>query len=708
MTVQSMTVQEAPEGLTDKVRNALPKKNNMIPSTPSGPGGDFEGRIAVSQKTPTDTDLRNVAELPILNVKHESVPFKSLYDGEQEGKRVLIIFIRHFFCGNCQEYLRTLCSSITPDSLLDLAKPTELVIIGCGQPELIPFYAETTSCKFPIYADPTRKLYDLLGMTKSMKLGEKPGDYVQKSLLSVIIQSAYQVIASGRKATSGGHFWQIGGEFLFENGKVTWCHRMSTTRDHAEVPGIRRLLGLDGARVPLRKRWSSLGGAGLVRKLSLSRSRERSGSRSRKRSSMVISSKDGRDSNEGSVMENLKEEQVKEVEEALAILGEGSVLANAQVSALSKFSYLPRLLPAPQALIKTSRPERLAPSTGKVVGARSGGIRHQLNHVAHILHSGHSLPEYAVRCVLLTKNQDKPAIKASSSGPLTWLSVLGCATSIVLVALAIYYDDGMCLLAILFLSSLSTIIGIGSKWHLELPERKATRKVPEGDVVIYYPQGSFMVIKCDEEIARQLYWAPEKCHYKVGVQAYRFISLTGTIMLMFGVIFLANALLAMQIAVAVAYIILNAAYWLVAALPPTMHWDLSTYAHETERYAGGEHNTNFTQALWKAIAITRTTQWARIADIAPETEQWNQWLAKAEAEIESEPNDPPKRDEKGDILLPFWDCQKALDDLLYPDKAEKLQKQWRSSSAAGNLSRDFNEASVGEDGVYTSGMVSVG
>lgn len=229
------------------------------------------------------------------------------------------LHLNAYSCQNCQEYLRTLCSSITPESLLDLPNPTELVIIGCGQPELIPFYAETTSCKFPIYADPTRKLYDLLGMTKSMSLGQESGDYVQKSLVSVIVQSFYQVVASGRKAWSGGHFWQIGGEFFFENGRVTWCHRMSTTRDHAEVPELRQQLGLDDARVPSRKRWSTTGGIGLVRKLSLSRSRERSGSRSRKRSSMVLSNQDGKDSKEGSVMEKLKEERVEEAEEAEAV-----------------------------------------------------------------------------------------------------------------------------------------------------------------------------------------------------------------------------------------------------------------------------------------------------------------------------------------------------------------------------------------------------
>lgn len=39
---------------------------------------------------------------------------------------------------------------------------------------------------------------------------------------------------------------------------VTWCHRMRNTRDHAEVPEVREVLGLDGEGVPggNKKRWS--------------------------------------------------------------------------------------------------------------------------------------------------------------------------------------------------------------------------------------------------------------------------------------------------------------------------------------------------------------------------------------------------------------------------------------------------------------------
>ena len=297
-------------------------------------------------------------------------------------------------------------------------------------------------------------------------------------------------------------------------------------------------------------------------------------------------------------------------------------------------------------------------------------MRSQINHVAHILHHDQSLSDYAVRCVKLTKNPNMPAVKASSKGPLTWLAVLGFLFSIGLVVLSVKQQDPFALIATILLSFLSTIIGIGSKWSLQLPTRRATRLVPPSDVIIAYPHGAFLVVKCDEDIARELYWAREKCNYMVGVQVYRLISLIGTLMLMFGVIFLGNAQLNQQLAFAAAYIILNAAYWVVAALPQRLHWDLSSYDAIEEVFVKQDGEAeNFTAALWKAIAITRSVDWVKNADVAPLSRGWKEWLRKAE-EMAGLP--PGTKDPKTKATtLPDWDCQAALTEFLNPDAAAK-------------------------------------
>lgn len=260
---------------------------------------DFVGNVDVNNDIPTDRDFERVKDLLVLDSKGQSRPFKELYSAQGVAPRQLIIFIRHFFCGNCQEYLRTLSSSITPEELLRLPTPTFITVIGCGQPELIEQYAEISNCPFPIYADPTRKLYDYLYMTRTWDLGKKP-QYFQSNVLATSIQSIAQALKTGSKALKGGDFKQVGGEFMFEDGKCVWVHRMRNTRDHAEVSEVRRVLGLDDAIIPVRKRWSHNIKEDGKGKRSPSWGRGRSKSKS----------KDGKRSKEGSI-KSIKEEDAK-------------------------------------------------------------------------------------------------------------------------------------------------------------------------------------------------------------------------------------------------------------------------------------------------------------------------------------------------------------------------------------------------------------
>lgn len=69
----------------------------------------------------------------------------------------------------------------------------------------------------------------------------------------------------------------------------------------------------------------------------------------------------------------------------LAILGEGSVMASSQVATLSKMIFLPRLLPAPQALLRPSRPDKMNPINGIATAVHSGNIRNYVNYIGHTL-----------------------------------------------------------------------------------------------------------------------------------------------------------------------------------------------------------------------------------------------------------------------------------------------------------------------------------
>lgn len=247
---------------------AMPGSGNVSPS-----GND--ARTGAQYRLPSEEVIRQAGEVTIYDAEAKPVPFKSLYKADDQRKRVMIIFIRHFFCGVCpfsplhcpprhaswtpadksqvcQEYLKALAAGISPTSL---PKDVSIVVIGCGAPSLIPSYIENlgfeASYPFPIYADQSRKLYRLFEMQSNLEMPSAPSKYFQRSIFAVVARSAVQMVQRTwhGDAGSGGPISQNGGEILYEvegdNVEVSWCHKMKNTQDHAEIDELRTVLELD-------------------------------------------------------------------------------------------------------------------------------------------------------------------------------------------------------------------------------------------------------------------------------------------------------------------------------------------------------------------------------------------------------------------------------------------------------------------------------
>jgi hypothetical protein len=296
--------------------------------------------------------------------------------------------------------------------------------------------------------------------------------------------------------------------------------------------------------------------------------------------------------------------------------------------------------------------------------------RDELELIEAIRSDASNLPAHSVRVVRI-KRTGVSLVKSRTIAPLTGVLLLGFFLSCVLLGLSIWRDDGMSLVATLLLSFLSSLIGFGNKWELKLPVRKSKQgNVPPGDVVIRYPKGSFLIVRCPEEVARELYFAPETIQYLLQHgPAYRLLSLVGTVMLMGGVICLANAQIEAQIAWAASYMLLGSSYWVVAALPAKLHWDYSCYTVTHESLSDSNmsakgypsESPTFTQALWKAIVVTKQTLWVRQSNACPDTRAWSRWLAQAQEQamrVQLVEN----RMEKKVITweVPDWDAQQAL------------------------------------------------
>ncbi|KAK7747369.1 hypothetical protein SLS53_001623 [Cytospora paraplurivora] len=448
----------------------------------------------------------------------------------------------------------------------------------------------------------------------------------------------------------------------------------------------------------------------------------------------------------------------------LAVIGEASIADHAQPITASVLCLLPRILPAPQALLKPTRPPRLPDYPAKMAGVHSGVVSDSVGFFANIIHPLEDQKPFSFRVLEVrhreeeeeeegglgakmetgpsrrgfwltrlwarrhtsrtlrrppSSNDDdiggdlaeskkkgrataaargvgfvadpekgtggthhkphggeptpgikrrrtakekvtdfianptltpvsRPAVPPAWSSPIHIVTVSSFLMTLVIFGMTAYWRDGNALLAIFIISLQSSLVGYASWWKPRLMVRPPhTTDVPPGDMMIRTKEGAFILVKCTEEVARELYGAGTECEYHVGGRAYRFLMAMGTMMLMVGVVLLGNVKFNAQALIAGSYIVLNGAYWLLGMLPRRYFWDLSRYewedvtpadARDADRMgsardsgpSGVEGYPSFTRTLWYGIRETKgQTGWVERSGAAPGTALWRKWLEEA-------------------------------------------------------------------------------
>ncbi|KAK0271851.1 hypothetical protein LTR54_017095 [Friedmanniomyces endolithicus] len=254
-STSATTTNTSPSTPTSSVLPSHPKSK----PTTTMPSSPYPSRPSTSPSLDADEWLARfpaVYDLPIYSSDGASRPFGSLYDPSYAlHTRQLVLFVRHFYCGACQAYLTALAQGISKEDYFGIPTPTSIIVIGCGQPDLIKHYKRFTSCPFPIFADPSRSLFKKLGMSLSANIGRVRPEYMKDISAPAWLAGQVSTVKKSlkdpegirkRDVLRGGNPMQIGGKFLFEDGEVVWCHRMRDYRGHAEVGVLREVLGLEG------------------------------------------------------------------------------------------------------------------------------------------------------------------------------------------------------------------------------------------------------------------------------------------------------------------------------------------------------------------------------------------------------------------------------------------------------------------------------
>ncbi|OBT60490.1 hypothetical protein VE03_10080 [Pseudogymnoascus sp. 23342-1-I1] len=375
----------------------------------------------------------------------------------------------------------------------------------------------------------------------------------------------------------------------------------------------------------------------------------------------------------------------------LAVIGETTTETCVEPMTASRLCLLPRLIPAPQALIRPNRRLALSGVNATVTGIYHGIVKPQLSYTANQLCPISNLAPFTVR-VLRIKHRDQkskvssradplrntsatkgdvdsergnsrplrrrttlgsmkasirdnykslqPIMRAKNVAPHAILSVASCLLTIGLLVWAIVIGDGPATLAIILLAITTTLFCAASLWSLPLRNlRPSTSVIPAGDVVIRTRVGAFLIIQCNEDVSRELYFGTDDIFQAITTGFSSCIG-CGTVIFMVAVLLMGNASWTMQAALAVTYLLLNAVYWFVAVMPSSTHWEFPSYeiddvtpedAREAHSHAATvDTPPSFVHSLWKAILVSKEVSWVRRSGAIPEGDSWDQWLKLAE------------------------------------------------------------------------------
>ena len=92
---ESVTSQTSSGGKSSSKSKNKEKRNTIDLSMPE----DFQGEVQTDNTLPSPETLRKIENYTVQDAYGRSHTFRSLYAGRNVARRVMIIFVRHFFCG---------------------------------------------------------------------------------------------------------------------------------------------------------------------------------------------------------------------------------------------------------------------------------------------------------------------------------------------------------------------------------------------------------------------------------------------------------------------------------------------------------------------------------------------------------------------------------------------------------------------------------
>ncbi|PYH81277.1 hypothetical protein BO82DRAFT_415952 [Aspergillus uvarum CBS 121591] len=228
-------------------------------------------------------------------------------------------------------------------------------------------------------------------------------------------------------------------------------------------------------------------------------------------------------------------------------------------------------------------------------------------------HDSVRILEYLSREMNLPKIKTRPS-RGISRDICSGLLTLAISVSI-LVGLFITaggLGDRVTLVALTIMGLFSSAASVAAWWAPSLVQRKASCTVPDADQLIITRGAAMVLVKCNEEVCRELYVGRDQCAFTFGDSWHRILLGVSTLLVMVSVVFQ----LQLVDAAGDRRGLLRAEYPILA---------VGAAGQAEGHHANPTMDKNYTQTLWLAIWHTQTTGWVKWANAMPATEKWAMW-----------------------------------------------------------------------------------
>lgn len=122
----------------------------------------------------------------------------------------------------------------------DFYGPSQLIIIGCGEPVLITPYVSETGSAFPVFTGPSGETYEKIQVTRTAMKIKQPASYTQVSPFRAMELAIKRIWRYGLKAFTCGFRDHNHGKWMFRHGKRVYLRR----EEHADQMTAQKLLDI--------------------------------------------------------------------------------------------------------------------------------------------------------------------------------------------------------------------------------------------------------------------------------------------------------------------------------------------------------------------------------------------------------------------------------------------------------------------------------